>query len=452
MTAAQKTCLVVATLLAALAAAIIPRQERFSVGPTLPEGKVAPRISASGLYIVAPDGSLWTWEIGRYKVKAGIRRGSLEPKPKPAESPQRVGTNSDWMQVESGSHSIGLKTDGSLWGWGANSQGQAGQIEASLRVVVPTKIGTDTNWIRISAGSGHSLALKQDGSLWAWGRNVEGQVGDGSDSNRFAPVQIGSDRDWKEVSAGLNSSFALRRNGTLWGWGLEGEALGSDAVGTIMGFRDVLHPRPIGNDTNWVSISAGPGLFLLALRADGTVWIFGADVEWCSPLVKDWTKPGARVGSDSDWCEVRAGDHCLFARKHDGSWWVCGRNSSGELGLGVLSPPQASSSREEFTPLQRFPFAPDPWAFGSGSGHTVLLARDGNLWSWGVRVGALEKSSFEQKYHSVMERLRSMAPGRHAPSVWSPIQTDASPHRLWRLPEDVRRSLGKDRPAASTKP
>ena len=435
-------------------AILLFREKPLVVGPPLPEGKVPPRISASGLYIVAPDGSLWAWDVGKTVALNGDRIQFLNSKLNLTEAPQRVGTNTDWRQVESGMcQNVAIKQDGSLWAWGANDRGEAGQSIKNLNIDVPTRIGTETNWAQISTGVAHSLALKQDGSLWAWGWNIVGQLGDSTTSNRFSPFQIGSDRDWKAVSAATSASFGLKQGGTLWEWGQNPEALDIDRWK-----KGVSEPRQIGSDTNWVSISegtsptlAGPASFLAALRGDGTIWIFGRDRDWCSPLITEPNKPGARLGPDSDWRAIRAGDRCLFARKRDGSWWVCGRNSSGELGIGSFAIPQTTISVEDFTPLQRFPFDFDPWAFGSGAGHTVLLTRDGALWSWGVRIGAPEKSDIEKEYISLIGAIRDLVPGRYPPSFWSSVQRDALPHRIWRLPPEVRRNLGKDHADGSAK-
>jgi alpha-tubulin suppressor-like RCC1 family protein len=85
------------------------------------------------------------------------------------------------------------------------------------------QIGGDENWAVVSAGGAHSLGIKADGSLWAWGNNTEGQLGDGTLVNRLLPVQIGTARNWVRVAAGPWHTFAVRADGTLWGWGRNAE-------------------------------------------------------------------------------------------------------------------------------------------------------------------------------------------------------------------------------------
>jgi len=122
--------------------------------------------------------------------------------------PIGVGTNYEtsvrWNDIDIGaSHAIGIRTDGTLWAWGENSYGQLGQGDISHRVSM-VQIGSDTNWSKLKIGAnsrsdGRSFAIKTDGSLWAWGLNTNGELGLGDKSNRSSPVQIGVDYDWNEV-------------------------------------------------------------------------------------------------------------------------------------------------------------------------------------------------------------------------------------------------------------
>ena len=100
-----------------------------------------------------------------------------------------------------GFHTMALKSDGSLWAWGPNSRGALGD-GTTVDKLSPVQITADTDWVSISAGGFHTMALKSDGSLWAWGANATGALGDGTTGDKLSPVQIGADTDWVSISAG----------------------------------------------------------------------------------------------------------------------------------------------------------------------------------------------------------------------------------------------------------
>ena len=126
-------------------------------------------------------------------------------------SPVQVGTDTHWASIAAGYyHSLGLKSDGTLWAWGGNNSGQLGDGTSYDRHS-PVQIGTDL-WASIAAGSYHSLGLKSDGTLWGWGWNYYGQLGDGTTVNKSSPVQIGTDH-WFSVATGYYHSLRLSRIG-----------------------------------------------------------------------------------------------------------------------------------------------------------------------------------------------------------------------------------------------
>ena len=168
--------------------------------------------------------------------------------------------------------------------------------------------------------------MKKEGSLWGWGQNESGQVGDGTTSNKFTVTRISPDHDWKSIAAGSFNGYAIKSNGTVWGWGL----------GTISGAtpkKNALAPVQIDPGTNWTSVSASDYI-LLALKSDGTLWIRGQNAQLAAArYVTGPSTNFTRIGTNTDWQEVYAGQYGFFARKKDRSWWFCSSGLPGNVQL-----------------------------------------------------------------------------------------------------------------------
>ena len=133
---------------------------------------------------ISMNGILWAW--------GSNHRGLLgDGTTISRHSPVRIGAATNWVSVSAGcSHTVGVRTDGTLWAWGENWDGQLGDGTTISRHS-PVRIGAATNWVSMSAGSSnHTVGVKTDGTLWAWGENWHGQLGDGTTTNRQSPVQI----------------------------------------------------------------------------------------------------------------------------------------------------------------------------------------------------------------------------------------------------------------------
>lgn len=399
----------------------------FFAGPALPRGKVTPQLVSVGdaAILLAPDGSLWGWGGNQFQLNG------LFPKPGIFSKPQPFNAGSNWVKVSASfSHILALKNDGTIWGWGNNHQGQLAQPKTNLDVLAPTQIGTESNWTDIETHNAHSLALKADGSLWAWGYNYAGQIGDGTTNDEFAPVQIGPHHDWKSIAVGAFNSYALKTNGTVWGWGF------AFVAGAPAGSNNLV-PVQIDPATNWSSIAASD-FILLALKSDGTLWIRGQNAHVAANhYVTNSPSSFVQIGPDNDWNEIFMGTGHFFARKRDGSWWVCGGNYHGELGFGI----QTRAGKWPSDPIRRTPFDFEPWAFTCGGQNTLLLAKDGTLWTWGNRLGSLEQIR-GRKIKNFVAATLSRLPGHLDRFAPKDVLEDHAPYPLWELPSSIRRTLG----------
>lgn len=328
----------------------------------------------------------------------------------------QVGTETDWVQTAAGeAHSLGIRADGSLWAWGKNDKGQLGNGNTGDQHV-PVQIGTD-RWINISAGGKFSVAVRADGTLWAWGENDNGQLGNG-DTDYGAqptPAQIGNGQTWLSVSAGEKHALALKADGTLWAWGFG--LLGQIGNGTT----DTDNPDPVqvGSDENWKSISAG-GYFSAAIKADGSLYTWGDNYYNQvpgSPVTGGMPTPNpVRTGTENTWVNVEAGRYHILAGKADGTVWAWGKNEAGELGTGGNQPtaPVQITGTNGIVQL------------AAGDGFSLALNSKGSLLAWGQNTfgqfydGGTQTRNVPQSVSTVLEVVSvTAAHGFHTMTLYS---------------------------------
>lgn len=331
----------------------------------------SPRLSAGLSHTVYVDenGVLWAWgsnqagQLGLETQETGADpQGDAVPL---SGKPMRVMDN-----VRSASagadFTLALKTDGTLWAWGGNDYGQlgTGSTEASRQPVqVLDQVAA------ISAGDYHAAALRTDGTLWTWGDNLFGQLGDGTLSSRTAPTLVLT--QVTAVSAGVAATAALRSDGTLWTWG--DNLFGQLGDGT-------LDSRPLPRQVldGVAAVSMG-GYHAVALRSDGSLWTWGSSIDGQLGLglqgEDSLPQPTpAQVPLEGAVTAISAGASHTAAVLADGTLWTWGRNASRQLGQADV----------ESAPLPRpVSQAAGVIAASTGTYHTVCLQTDGALITWG---------------------------------------------------------------------
>ncbi|MGE0358426.1 MAG: choice-of-anchor D domain-containing protein [Burkholderiales bacterium] len=286
------------------------------------------------------------------------------------------------MVAGGASHSLALRDDGSVWAWGRDDSGQLGDPMGTNRRLAPVPVlPAGSGVTAIAAGDHHNLALKADGSVWAWGANGFGQVGNGGTASQFTPVQvIPASGAIVAIAAGRQHSLAITATGSLYAWGdNSGGQLGDD--------RQMMRTTPtlVGTIANLVAIAAGWD-FSLALHADGTVWGWGFNGEgqlgdgsfsMRATPVQALFSPGNPVDAVG---AIATGGYHSLALRGNGALWGWGSYSYSQLSTGstlghTATPVQAKL--DFFTPLLNVS------EIASGSLHSFARTADGTLRGWG---------------------------------------------------------------------
>jgi alpha-tubulin suppressor-like RCC1 family protein len=311
-------------------------------------------------------------------------------------------------------HTLALDPDGNVWGWGRNQHGQVGngnRIDRSRPARVRASASAFfTNVIAISAGGEFSLALKGDGTVWAWGLNNSGQFGDGTTTNSDYPVQVKKPESEGEgflenivaISAGGSHCMALRSDGTVWTWGYGGQGRLGDGMNATQ-TRPVQVLGEFGDDvlTRIVAVSAGTS-HSLALRADGYVFAWGFNDHGAIGDNTQIHRPvpvpvvdNAVSGNLGDVISISAGSEYSLAVKRDGSVYSWGTNFHGVLGIDLTSPLDYRDLHKRISPVRvhnvgNAGLLTNCVSVAAGSYHATALRSDGTIVSWGYNeAGAL---------------------------------------------------------------
>jgi alpha-tubulin suppressor-like RCC1 family protein len=293
------------------------------------------QVSAGNQHTAAikTDGTLWTWGYGANgRLGNGVTTGNIST---PVTT---FAGGSSWKQVSAGNaqgtHTTAIKTDGTLWTWGAGADGRLGNGATTGNISTPvTTFAGGSSWKQVSSGGYHTAAIKTDGTLWTWGRGSLGRLGNGvATGNISTPVTtFAGGNNWKQVSTVGPFMAAIKTDGTLWTWGFGG----SGQLGTNDYTSRSTPVTTFAGGTNWKQVSAG-NQHTAAIKTDGTLWTWGdgSSGELGNASTNGTPSPVTTFAGGTNWKQISSG---CAAIKTDGTLWVWGTGSLGRLGNGVAT-------------------------------------------------------------------------------------------------------------------
>jgi len=340
----------------------------------------------------AGNPQLWVWGSQFYdnNIKTGILgQNNVVSYSSPVQLP---GTTWEKLTIgnDYGGHTnamAAIKTDGSLWTWGSNYQGSLGQNQAQgLKTSSPAQIGSDTTWATVSSNFGGMAAVKTDGTLWSWGYGgTIGWLGENSRTNRSSPIQVpgfsGASTVEGKVSVGNRQWTAIKTDGTLWVCGNNNEGF----LGTNQNPSELkAYSSPVQiPGTNWNTVLSRAAYWTIAGKTDGTLWVWGSagtgsgrDGSNGAPGGNSTSSPVQVPGTD--WVTDARGYYgtasAIAAIKTDGSLWTWGSGGSGQNGQ--------NNHVDYSSPIQVG--TETTWnKVGGGAYHFLATKTDGSLWTWG---------------------------------------------------------------------
>jgi alpha-tubulin suppressor-like RCC1 family protein len=314
---------------------------------------------------------LWTWgnnENGQLGNHLQVNRSS------PGTT---AGGGNSWCYASIGyEHALAIEKSGALYLWGDNRYGQLGDNSVLTRTCPVRTIDGCNTWRQAQASTCcgfTSIGVKSDGTLWVWGFNASGQLGDNSSISKSSPITVaGGGTTWCYASTGTCHSAGIKSDGTLWTWG-------NNTCGKLGTNNLTTRSSPgttSGGLTSWCKVCAGKDN-TAGVRTDGTLYTWGGNL--CGKLGTNSTtnrsSPGTVSGGGTTWCNVSLGDDHTVAIKTDGTIWTWGRNTAGQLGIGTTisrsSPGTVAGGGTTWINV------------AAGFGETGAVKSDGTLWTWG---------------------------------------------------------------------
>ena len=345
-----------------------------------PAAATTPQLTAVGGFehtmVLKTDGSVWGWG-GNWYGQLGNGNDSTWLQ----ASPTQAAPLNDVTALAAGFyHTVALKNDGTVWTWGGNDNGQLGIGSTMnpagttiLPVNTPSQVVSLSGVVTaIAVGAHHTVALKSDGTVWTWGANSQGQLGDGSTTDRSTPVQATALPLIRAVAAGSYHTLAVDNDGTVWSWGYN--AYGQLGDGSSAAQNT---PVQISGLTGVSALTAGLG-HTAAIKSDGTVWAWGLHTngQLCDNSTDNRNTPTQVIGISgvATLAAGSAGGVHTMALKSDGTVWTWGANTFGQLGDGTTT---NRTTPAQVTGLSGIAL------IAAGGDYSLAVKNDGTLWGWG---------------------------------------------------------------------
>ncbi|GAA0983647.1 hypothetical protein GCM10009555_055840 [Acrocarpospora macrocephala] len=337
---------------------------RLAVGTVVAASVVGPAVSAQ-----AVTGTGWSHAAGWGQNQFGEvgDGGATAPQ---ASTPVAVdGAGHGFTKVSAGNgHSVAIGTFGTVWTWGNNNVGQLGDGTTQRRLS-PVRVQGLIGVVDVAAGEDFTLAVTSNGAVWAWGNNYAGQLGDGTTQRRFSPVQATALSGVTQVSAGMDFGLALRADGTVWGWGEN--SIGQLGLGT---WTDQPFPAQLPTLTGVDKVDAGY-YHALARRTDGTVWGWGYNWDGQVGDGTQISRPLPVLVFSGNALDLSAGGLHSLAIRSDGRLFAWGDNTHGQLGIGT--------TEGKLRPAKVRDLGLNVRVVSAGYLHSLALLADGTAWASG---------------------------------------------------------------------
>lgn len=335
----------------------------------------------------ATDATLYAWGLNSNGQLGTINTTSRS-------SPVQVSSDFGWSTGAAGYQGgvVFIKNNGAMYAWGLNNNGQLG-LNDRVKRSSPVQVGSLTTWLNAAATQYSTAAIKTDGTLWTWGENNSGQLGQNVVYTKFSsPVQVGALTNWSSITGTLFSFSAIKTDGTLWSCGSNSNGqLGLNTVYT----QNKSSPTQVGTLTNWASASGG-AYHVIATKTDGTMWSWGANNFGALGLNISYLlkrSSPSQIGALTTWSKVSASYYGATAIKTDGTLWSWGYNGEGQVGDNTRT--------NRSSPVQIGTLT--TWSSVASNGvdadiNTFAIKTDGTLWAWGNNgVGALGDGTIIQR-------------------------------------------------------